>query len=152
MTTIRRVLALVAFAFWQGGFTFYTAVVVPTGTEVLGSAVAQGFITRQVTRWINVAGPAALVFLTWDAIATRSVRRTRLLMCLLLAAGVVTLMILHPQLDRMLDAERERVLDRSAFRPVHRMYLWVSTAQWCAGVGYLALTPFAWRRDDRGLT
>jgi len=152
VTTIRRVLALVAFAFWQGGFTFYTAVVVPTGTEVLGSAAAQGFITRRVTGYINIAGAAALVFLTWDAMATRSARRIRLVMCLLLAAGVVALMLLHPRLDAMLDAERERVLDRSAFRPIHRVYLWVSTAQWFAGVTYLVLTPFAWRRDDWGIT
>lgn len=152
MTNIRRLLTLIAFAFWQGGFTFYTAVVVPTGTEVLGSPAAQGFITRQVTRWINVTGAVALVVLTWDALATRSVRRARLFLCLLLAAGVVTLMILHPRLDAMLDAQRERVLDRSAFRSAHRIYLWVSTAQWFAGVAYLTLTPFAWRRDDRGLT
>ena len=36
-----RFLVLAAFAFWVGGFTFYAAVVVPTGTEVLGGAAEQ---------------------------------------------------------------------------------------------------------------
>ena len=53
---LRRLLVLAAFAFWQGGFTFYAAVVVPVGTEVLGSSMEQGSITRRVTVYLNMAG------------------------------------------------------------------------------------------------
>ena len=44
---------------WQGGFLFYAAVVVPTGTEVLGS-FEQGRVTRHVTDWLNGIGAVTL--------------------------------------------------------------------------------------------
>jgi hypothetical protein len=150
MTCFRRFLTLVAFAFWQGGFTFYTGVVVPTGTGVLGSAAAQGFITRQVAIWMNIAGAVAVPILLWDAAATRQFRRSRITLTLFLAAGLIALALLHPRLDAMLDHVNERVIDRQAFMPMHRAYLWISTAQWAIGVVYLLLTPWAWRKMDLG--
>ena len=151
MTSLRRFLTLVAFAFWQGGFAFYTAVVVPTGTDVLGSAAAQGFITRQVAFWMNVAGAVAVPVLLWDAAATRPFRRSRIALTIFLAAGLIALALLHPRLDAMLDPVKECVLDRRAFMPMHRAYLWISTAQWAVGVFYLLLTPWSWRKMDRVL-
>ena len=151
MTLFRRFLTLVAFAFWQGGFTFYVAVVVPIGTDVLGSAAAQGFITRQVAIWMNVAGAVAVPILLWDAAATRPFRRSRIALALLLAIGLIGLAILYPRLDALLDNINNRILDRREFMPLHRKYLWISTAQWAVGVVYLLLTPWAWRKMDRGL-
>jgi hypothetical protein len=150
MTPLRRVLVLVAFAFWQGGFAFYTAVVVPLGTEVLGSAAAQGFITRRVSYWMNVAGAVALLPLGWDVLATAPYRRWRAVFWLVLVALLVGLFAMHPRLDALLDAQAERVLDRRAFGLQHRLYLWLSTVQFFAGVAYLVLTPLAWRAADRG--
>src|SRR5260370_16274673 len=66
-TLVRRVLVLAALMFWQGGFTFYAAVVVPVGQDVLGSHLAQGFITRQVTNYLNLAGGLALGILGWES-------------------------------------------------------------------------------------
>jgi hypothetical protein len=149
VTPFRRFLTLVAFAFWQGGFAFYTAVVVPTGTDVLGSAAAQGFITRKVAIWMNVAGAVAVPIFLWDAAATRPFRRSRITLALLLAAGLIGLTLLHPRLDALLDKVSERVLDGHEFLPMHRKYLWISTAQWAVGVVYLLLTPWAWRKMDR---
>lgn len=149
MTVLRRFLTLVAFAFWQGGFAFYTAVVVPTGTDVLGSSAAQGFITRRVTVWMNVAGAVAIPILLWDAAAMRPLRRSRVGCVGLLAAGLIALAIIHPQLEALLDLASERVLNRSDFMPLHRKYLWISTAQWAVGVVYLICTPIAWRRSDQ---
>ncbi len=151
MMPFRRFVTLVAFAFWQGGFAFYTGVVVPVGTGVLGSATAQGFVTRQVTIWMNVAGAVAVPIFLWDAAATRSFRCSRIALSLLLAAGVITLALMHPRIDALLDPVGERVLDRHEFMPLHRTYLWISTAHWAVGVVYLLLTPWAWRRDDRGV-
>jgi hypothetical protein len=37
VTVLRRLLLLLALMFWQGGFMFYGAVVVPVGAEALGS-------------------------------------------------------------------------------------------------------------------
>src|SRR5262245_18710773 len=103
----RRFLVLAALMFWQGGFVFYAAVVVPIGQQVLHSPTEQGFITRRVTVFLNLAGAATLVPLAWDAFACRdhSVwrRRTR---CFAWAVMVLTLVLLfglHPCLERYLD-------------------------------------------------
>jgi hypothetical protein len=151
--TARRYLALAALFFWQGGFTFYAAVVVPVGQDVLGSHLEQGFITRRVTVYLNLAGAVALVPLVWDAVGTRDPaawrRRLRLLLWLAMAAALVALYRLHPLLDQYLDPEYRDLSDRRAFRPYHRLYLWVSTVQWGCAVLYLLLTLLAWRAEDR---
>ena len=41
---------------WQGGFAFYSGVVVTLGAEVLGSDLEQGLVTRAVTPWLNGIG------------------------------------------------------------------------------------------------
>src|ERR1700746_354095 len=66
MTVVRRWLLLWALMFWQGGFTFYGGVVVPVGSAVLGSEREQGFITRKVTNYLNLAGAVALAIWGWD--------------------------------------------------------------------------------------
>ncbi len=151
MIPFRRFVTLVAFAFWQGGFAFYTGVVVPVGTGVLGSAATQGFVTRQVTIWMNVAGAVAVPIFLWDAATTPPFRRSRIALTFLLGVGVTALAVLHPRIDALLDPVGERVFDRHEFMPMHRTYLWISTAQWAVGVLYLLLTPWAWRRADRGV-
>src|SRR5262249_50137002 len=77
MTIVRRFLVLLTLLFWQGGFTFYAAVVVPIGTQVLGSTAEQGRITRRVTPYLNLSGVAGLVFLGWDIGAGRDPLRRR---------------------------------------------------------------------------
>jgi hypothetical protein len=67
---LRRVLVLGALLFWQGGFTFYGAVVVHVGQDVLGSHRMQGFVTRRVTNYLNLAGAVALPLLAWDTAAS----------------------------------------------------------------------------------
>src|SRR5947209_19521490 len=77
MVVVRGFLLLWLLMFWLGGFTFYAAVVVPIGTEVLGSAADQGWITRRVTPWLNVAGAVALAGWAWDIAADPSATRLR---------------------------------------------------------------------------
>src|SRR5215469_3439353 len=64
---LRRFAVLLMFALWMGGFTFYTLIVIPTGGKVLdGGERDVGFITQQVTIWLNWIGVAALpVFFDW---------------------------------------------------------------------------------------
>jgi hypothetical protein len=145
----RRILMLIVFAFWQGGFTFYTSVVVPVGTDILGGPAEQGRITREVTRWLNVAGLVALPVLAWDAAATRPGRRARLACVAGMAAALVVLYVLYPRLDALFDHDLARVRDRREFRRLHKTYLWVSTAQWAAGLIYLIASPAAWRAADQ---
>ncbi|MFM8571811.1 MAG: hypothetical protein ACKOAU_09465 [Pirellula sp.] len=50
MNDLRRAATWILWGLWWGGLSFYAIVVVPIGTEQIGS-VAQGFITQRVTQW-----------------------------------------------------------------------------------------------------
>jgi hypothetical protein len=155
MRTLRRFVLLVLFGFWQGGFLFYAAVVVPIGTAELGSPLSQGFITRRVTDGLNEAGLVALIPLAWDCLAARDALRwrrwARIALLLLLLLTLLELFHLHAALDALLDPVNRTLDDRRAFRPLHRMYLWVQTVQWGAGLVFLLLSLSAWRGED-GMT
>jgi hypothetical protein len=146
-----RFLVLIALMFWQGGFTFYAAVVVPIGQEVVGRET-QPFITRQVAVWINISGGIALLMLALDVAAARRearwAHRLRWLTWLGMAAALVALVCLYPQIDRYLDPEIQEISGHRALRPWHRAYLWVSTVQWGFGLVYVGLTLRAWREAD----
>jgi hypothetical protein len=148
----RRFLVVVALMFWQGGFTFYAAVVVPVGQDVLGSHLQQGFITRQVTYYLNLAGAAALLILLLDLLVVgREVlwaRRLRWLSWLGMFGILLALAWLHPHIDQYLNPETQELTNGPAFRAGHRLYLWLSTVQWGFGLAYLGLTLRAWRQAD----
>ena len=154
MTTFRRFLVLQILLVWQGGFLFYTAFVVPAGTEALGSAAAQGAITARVTDWLNLLGVVGLAAVAWELNYSRDsdARRTAArwwswgvaLVCQLL------LLYLHQLLVAFMDPGRSRVQIREPFYPVHRVYLWTSTILWLACLLIAVLTLAAWRAEDRG--
>lgn len=153
MTVFRRFLVLQALLVWQGGFLFYTSVVVPAGTGVLGSAAAQGTITARVTDVLNVLGAVGLALTAWELNYSRDLdpRRTAsrwwCWAVALLCQGA--LFYLHALMDAFMDPERTRVVVRPLFYPVHRAYLWASTAQWLAYLLLAGLTLAAWRAEDR---
>lgn len=151
VTLSRRFLVLIALMFWQGGFTFYAAVVVPVGQDELGSHLAQGFITRRVTNYLNLAGAVALVPLAWDVVSAADLstrrRRARILCWLGMTVALVLLLWLHPRLDALLDLENQTLRDRTSFRAAHRWYLWISTVQWTLAVVYTGLTVWAWKEE-----
>ena len=116
MMLMRRLCLLVAIMFWQGGFMFYGAVVVPIGSEILGSHQTQGFVTRSVTNYLNMAGLVALGFLLWD-LASRdtAVARHRLRWALWLVL-LLTLGLLgwfHVSMDQCLDIEAQQIRQAS---------------------------------------
>lgn len=126
-----HVAAMLACALWWGGLTFYAGFVVPIGTAALGS-VGQGFITQQVTNWLNILGGTALVLSARDVWCDRR-RWIRLTWSLLLMA-LATLVWLHGSLDALLDRTDEVVLDSERFYQLHRVYLWGTVVQWLAGM------------------
>jgi hypothetical protein len=150
---LRRSALVTALMFWQGGFTFYAAVVVPIGQQVLGSHFAQGLITRQVTIWLNLAGMAALILMAWDLATAQSLTLNRLGRWAAWSAMLILLVVLfwlHQYLDSFIDLEIEELREpRQLFRVGHRWYLWISTIQWVFAVVFIVLTLQAWRAEDR---
>ena len=135
---IRRFLFIAAVAFWLGGFTFYTSVVIPVGTHTLGS-VRQGFITQQVTGWLNVAGAVALPLVFWNMAAVwrargRAMRFALAATWVVMAVVEIELFVLHPMMDRLLDLRAKHVLDYGRFDHLHYIYLMSSTVQWAVGL------------------
>ena len=155
MISGRRLVVWCAFAVWQGGFVFYSAVVVPVGTDVLGSASLQGQITQPVTDWLNRLGGVWAALYLWDLLADpdpdRTRRRRRWAGWAVVVGLLVVLVGVHYQLDALLDPDGDR-RDARAFRRWHVAYLWASTAQWAAAVWLGWLTVRAWAADPARLT
>ena len=148
-THARRFLVFQILLLWQGGFLFYTAVVVPIGTGVMGSAAGQGVVTAHVTDWLNRLGVVGLVLLAWDIAATKN-RCAPRWWCWTVAVVCQYLMcFFHDLLDAFMDPARTVVVIRPPFYPVHRMYLWASTVQWAACVALAWLTLRAWAEGER---
>jgi FtsH-binding integral membrane protein len=149
---IRRFLVIAELMFWQGGFMFYAAVVVPVGAAVLRSHLAQGVVTRQVTNWMNLAGVVAVAVFGWDTMAcadaTHWRRRLRWAAFGVMLVALVLLFWLHVHLDDMFDEEQRRVLDQPTFYRGHQAYLAVSSIQWFAAMMGLFLSLWAWRAED----
>jgi hypothetical protein len=152
MTVLRRLVLVLALMFWQGGFTFYASVVVPVGSDFLGSHVQQGWITRSVTNYLNLSGGVALLLWLVDIIVVRTTgfhgRKVRFTLWCVLAATLAGLCLLHLYMDRYLDADRLIIVDQPYFHFLHRVYLYVSTLQWLAGIALVGLTLWAWRAVD----
>lgn len=150
MPLLRRFLVVAALMFWHGGFTFYAAVVVPLGQEIVGKR--QGFLTREVTDYLNLSGGVALLLSAWDVAAAPDRRWRRSLRWgswVVMAVSLAALVWLHPHMDQYLELDSMRIVDRPGFRFEHRWYLWISTVQWGAGLVYLLLMLVAWRCADR---
>ena len=140
---LRRFLVVQALMLWQGGFLFYTAVVVPTGTAEF-TAFEQSRVTRVVTQWMNGFGVATLVLLAWDQWATRPAR-TRWVLWGGMTIALAGVAVLHPMIEARVDYVSGRITDYGGFYLRHRIYLWVSTVQWAIGLVYVLLMLRAWR-------
>lgn len=136
LARIRHTLALATFALWWGGFTFYALAVIPTAHNILHSHVRVGFITQQVTHWINIAAVVALAFLLWELLGSARFTARRRRWCWGAWLTIITmqtgLFLLHPMLDRLLDFAAREILDEPRFYFLHRLYLGLSTGQWLA--------------------
>ncbi len=128
-----RVLFLLVLAGYLGGFTFYSAVVIPILEDRLGSAFDAGLITQRVTVTLNQIGMATLA-IGWLWIALDRIARTPSRLASLLASSVALalLLILHRQLDDMLEHGVS-----SGFYARHAVYLWISTFQWVVNIALL---------------
>lgn len=145
---LRQFLVFQAFLVWQGGFVFYAGVVVPIGTDVLGSPLDQGLVTQQVTDWLNLIGLGWHAVFAWELLAGGDPvrRRTRWratlwAISLLLLGGLV---VCHRELDAHIIDGRIPQVHKSAFRVTHIVYLWLITGQWALALVNAWLTLGAW--------
>jgi hypothetical protein len=151
--TARRYLVVLAVSLWLGGFTFYSVVVIHTAHHVLDSMLETGLITQQVSGWLNLIGVGALVILLWDVSAlwqskSKWMRWILVVIWIGMAGVQVWLFLLHPVLDRQIDLETRRLVDRAQFRSVHTFYVALSTVQWAAGLIYVFCMLQTWRSAD----
>ncbi len=134
-----RSLARIAFAIWFGGFTFYAAVVVPDLHETFGG-METGEISRRVSVVLNAVGLAA-VALGWAVVALdrdiRSGWRGKVRIGLLAVTSLLlfALIVLHRDMGSRLDSGD----GLRAFHRIHEFYLILSTAQWFANLGLMAV-------------
>ncbi len=136
LNVARLFATICALAFWQGGLTFYAVVVVPVGNSILVGG-EQGFVTQQVTNWMNLAGIPAIAILIVSAVHLRS--RLFWAVCAVLAISLLGLLAIHWQMDQLLEPDTYGIIDRQRFGHWHEAYLTVITVQWCAALTALWL-------------
>lgn len=156
MSTLRQtlhVLAVLAWALWMGGFTFFTSVSLRVAHRVLHKAQEFGFVTQLVTDRLNAIGVIASLLLLahlaahWQIL----VRWRRLLLgvtWLLLAVTLVCLFNLHHAIVAVVDFEQRVVVDADTFERVHRRYKQVASVQWLAAVLHLTVMLTAGRSES----
>lgn len=130
--------SLLAWALWWGGLTFYSSVVVPTGARILHSHTKQGFITQEVTNWLNLIGMVTgmLLLLSFNALRrnfTQYRHHCALWSLVIFLVVQIGLLILHARMNGMLDAEALDIVDAEHFYGWHQAYLVATAAQWVAG-------------------
>lgn len=153
LNAVRRFLVVAAFAFWMGGFTFYSGVVIEIAATTLRSHRASGFITQQVTHWINIAGMIALAVFLWNVCALwpRVSSRIRIALTItwaVLLATLLGLIIVHGCLDKIVEASTHSVLDEERFASLHQVYLITSTVQWSAALIHMFTVVMMWNEPS----
>ena len=152
---LRRCLVLVLVALWFGGFTFYASVVIhSSGPKVFADHRAIGFLTQEVTRWLNFLGVLTLLALLWNALAVWPEDRRWLRWglsgsWLVMIVTLVMLYGLHGTMDQMLDLPNRRIHDKPHFHELHETYEMVATTQWLAMLLHLWCMVATWRHFDR---
>jgi hypothetical protein len=153
---LRRYLLILTIAWWMGGLTFYSVIVIPTATHVLGSHRDVGFITQQVTHWLNLSGLVPIGILFWNlksewpgtAMGLRKLLATSLAVVVVCQLG---LFLAHAWVSHALDSQHHHILDDDSFRMRHGTYETIVTIQWIAVLLQTWLALRIWKeRDLRG--
>ena len=131
---VMAILSLLFFTLWFGGFTFYAAIVVPVGTDLIGTS-EQGIVTQTVTHWLNGMGGLTLIgifYLAFFAFPNKGLK----ICWASLSLTWIALLLVHLQLDALIEPGSYALQDPSTFYTWHRVYLWIHTLQWIASIGF----------------
>ncbi|MGB7347762.1 MAG: hypothetical protein WBD20_26295 [Pirellulaceae bacterium] len=154
MVGIGRWLLLVSYALYWGGLTFYTGFVVRIIHDVVNDPMDGGMITQRVTVLLQFFGVVTTVLMLANAFQVgRSNKRHGCMLGLCAAAlgvSIVGLLIVHSNLDAVIDIKAAQVTDRDVFTLNHRRYNQLTTVQWIASLIYLPITIVAWQREANG--
>ena len=150
-SALRRFGFFLIMAGWMGGFTFYAEVVIPVAAHVLGTERTVGFITQQVTGWLNLIGTAALLYCLWNLRVERRglpapLRSWLAWTWLAMALCQAGLFVTHHFLDGLLQPAGRTIHDFDRFQVLHQMYLVFATVQWLAALLHIWKTLDAWRQ------
>ena len=147
-----RFLVISAFGLWLGGFTLYTAFVIPIGHRHIPGRHF-GFVTGEATQVLAVLSAVAIVLasvnlaLEWKRRPAGG-RWTSLATLLVLVATLAASTLLHAKLDAVLDYGAHRISDQERFGTLHERYELAATLQWAAGLVQVAVLLAGWRRAD----
>lgn len=135
-TNINRKIAFVLLIIWWGAFTFYAGIVVPVGMRVLGSHTEMGFITQEVTNYLNYLSLPIFLFVSYVFRTEKWLFRLGILLIFL----QISLFILHAKLFNLLAGRYAAagvphfqsfiVKSKTIFYSLHRIYLLISTLIW----------------------
>src|SRR5262245_54943571 len=150
MILTRRFLLILALMFWQGGFMFYGAVVVPVVRSQLEGRPERSTITQHVTQWMNLAGTAAILVSFADVWASPLDRkRWRWIGWLGMALPHPIVVVLHHFMSQQMAVPGFHSSDIASFLTWHRIYLLNNTVQWLSGMVFVVHTIKSWREEDR---
>lgn len=124
-----RLFILLVWATWWGGIFFYASVVVPIGTEAIGS-VEQGFLTQKVSRIHNGLSFAFLACLVIESVRLRSISVG--VLSATLAANVLFQTFWHARLTSNMNFAEHSV--PTTFYQQHAVYLWLFAVEWIQGM------------------
>ena len=155
-----RILLILCFSLFWGGLTFYTGFVVRISHDVLGDPMDGGLITQRVTNLLQYLGgvTVGLMFLNgWQVRKQALLNQDSLLkryaislitINLILAASVCGLIVVHHQLDSVIDISNYEITDREQFVKSHRRYNQLTTVEWLSSIASISIFLLAWRRMD----
>jgi len=129
-----RLAVWLLWAAWWGGLTFYALVVVPIGTELLGS-VEQGFVTQRVTLWHNWLGVVIALALAAEAWRLRS--SAWMWLAIAIAMTTAGLMVWHRHMTLAMNFVERTVPGN--FYSEHAIYLWITVVEWLLGMVVAAM-------------
>ena len=152
MHWVGRILLMLLYSLYWGGLTFYTGIVVRIIHSVLNDPMEGGLITQRVTVALQILGFLTVLVMSWNNVAI--IRKSRKLgyaltaLTVVLAFSLFGLLLIHSQLDAVIDGDAMQITDRILFDAGHRRYNQLTTVQWMVALAYLPTTLLAWQITD----